>query len=113
MGSSKCATASSTRCAGTSLLHTILRRQRLQRVITAIVAHLVENVPEAAAHGVPGSLPRGRGLRGSGAPSFSRRKHIDASAHPDLVRPLEGSVHCILTPARIDELAPPPFTVAA
>jgi hypothetical protein len=82
MGSSKCATASSTRCAGTSLLHTILRRQRLQRVITAIVAHLVENVPEAAAHGVPGSPPRGRGLRGSGAPSFSRRKRIDASAHP-------------------------------
>jgi hypothetical protein len=29
------------------------------------------------------------------------------------VRYLEGSVHCILTPARIDELAPPPFTVAA
>src|SRR6516165_10329936 len=58
--------------------------------------------PEAAAHGVPGLLPRGRGLRGSAAPSFSRRKHIDAPAHPGrkgvtLARPLKGLVHCILT----------------
>ena len=52
-------------------------------------------------HGVPGSPPRERGLRGSGAPSFSRRKHIDAPAHPGrkgvtLARPLEGTMHCIL-----------------
>jgi len=69
--------------------------------------------PEAAAHGVPGSLPRGRGLRGSAAPSFSRRKHIDAPAHPGrkgvtLARPLEGLVHCILTSLYSGQCGCPP-----
>src|SRR5215470_10793272 len=116
MGSSKCATTSSTKCAGTSLLHTILRRQRLQRVITAIVGHLVENVPRGRRPRRPGIAAARAGLARLRCAVIlpaktHRRSSPSGSEGSDPGTPARRHDALHPAPARIDELAPPPFVL--